>query len=565
MKESLKIEIATISLWHMSAIIVTLVAMTILYMKANRTVSLKAFFKVEVAMLIWMVGKLLKTVAFNVDLRWAAIVLYYGGICLLEVAFLEFGYAYLKGKKMPSKVVAIAYFIALVQFGVVLTNPMHHLFYKTYDFYRDSFGRLFYVHVLIEYTYIITGSIFCAIRFRRQLKHADLMYKLLVGIAIVAPIILNMIYISGGVKSLYRALNFGVLFDVTPIVFTWSLLLFIYVTFKYEFFELSPLMRHEIMHELSTPLCILDQERRLVYVNTALKQFYDDAFYLSVRRLISKGESGPEDLTDAFEHTSWVKGRCYKIFVKKVHAQKSLSYVATFNDITSYRHLEKALVNKRRELDQANGQLEATIDALTESSKSGARNYVARELHDVIGHSLVVTIKLLEVAELYHEKDHEMSRQAIDDGIQSINLGIKEMKAVSHQEKMDHMYNGQTLQQELEQILGHISSTGIQTNFQFMGSLFSIEEQTFDVIRRICTELITNTLKHGNAANILLSVRIQNEIIQIHVVDDGIGCDGLVYGNGLKGIADRLELVKGSVRYTTELSEGFSAYINIPT
>lgn len=565
MKESLKLEIAAISLWHLSAIIITLIAMTILYMKANRTVSLKAFFKVEVAMLIWMVGKLLKTVAFNVDLRWSAIVLYYGGICLLEVAFLEFGYAYLKGKKLPNKVVAIAHFIALVQFVIILTNPMHHLFYKTYDFYRDSFGNLFYVHMLIEYTYIITGSIFCAIRFRRQLRHVDLMYKVLVGIAIVAPIILNMIYISGGIRRVFRALNISVWFDVTPIVFTWSLLLFIYVTFKYEFFELSPLMRHEIMQELSTPLCILDQEQRLVYINARLKKFYDDEFYLSVRRLISKGESGPEDLTDAFEHTSWVNGQCYKIFVKKVRAQKSVSYVATFNDITSYRQLEKALVNKRQELDEANDQLEATIDVLKESSKFGARNYVARELHDIIGHSLVVTIKLLEVAEIYHEKDHEISRQAISDGIQSINLGIKEMKAVSHQEKMGHMYNGQTLQQELEQILGHISSTGIQTNFQFKGSLFSIEEQTFDVIRRVCTELMTNILKHGNAANVLLSVGIQNETIQIHVVDDGGGCDGLVYGNGLKGIEDRLELVKGSVRYTTELSEGFSAYINIPT
>lgn len=103
MKESLKIEIATISLWHMAAIIVTLTAMTILYMKANRTVTLKAFFRVEVAMLIWMVGKLLKTVAFDVNLRWSAIVFYYAGICLLEVAFLEFGYAYFKGKTLPKK------------------------------------------------------------------------------------------------------------------------------------------------------------------------------------------------------------------------------------------------------------------------------------------------------------------------------------------------------------------------------------------------------------------------------------------------------------------------------
>lgn len=565
MKESLKLEIATISLWHMGAIILTLVAMTILYMKANRTRALKAFFKVEVAMLIWMVGKLLKTVAFNVDLRWSAIVLYYAGICLLEVAFLEFGYAYLKGKALPKKALVLAYTIATIQLLVVLTNPYHHLFYKTYDFYRDSFGPLFYVHVLVEYIFIVTGAVFCAIKFRRQLKEADVVFKALVGLAIVAPLVLNLIYISGGLRSLFRALNIRIIFDITPIVFTWSLLLFVYVTFRYEFFELSPLMRHEIMEKLSTPLLLLDQELRLVFMNKAMETFYDEAFYTRVKELIVKGESGPEDLTDAFEGSFWLNSRCYKVFIKKVYGQKQWSFVATFNDITPYRQLERALMEKKEELDHANEQLQTTIHALKETSISGARSYVARELHDIIGHSLVVTIKLLEVAELYYGKNEQTSREAIMEGVEAISLGVREMHTVSREDKMTHMYNGKTLQRELKQILGHVESTGIQTNFQFKGGLVTLEEQTFDVIRKVCTELMTNTLKHGNAANLLLSLDLDKDMIRIHVVDDGDGCQELVWGNGLQGIADRLDLVKGTVRYTTDVSEGFGVYITIPS
>ena len=565
MKENLKLEIATITLWHMCAIVITLVAMTILTMKANKTSTLKAFFKVEVAMLIWMVGKVLKTVAFNVDLRWYCIVLYYGGICLLEVAFLEFGYAYYKGRPMKKSFSRAFYLLAIIQFLVVATNPYHHLFYKTYDFYRDSFGPLFYYHVLIEYMFILAGGIFCSIRFRTHLKAAEPLYKFLVSVAIIAPVIFNLIYISGALRNLFRSLGFAVLFDVTPIVFTWSLLLFIYVTFRYEFFELTPLMRHEIMHELTTPMCILDDDMKLVFVNDALAQVYTLNFYQSVKKLLSEGGVGSEGAVGAFSQKVLLKDHYYDVFVKKIASHKSVAYVATFKDITSYRQLEAVLMKQRNEIDEANKVLNRTIATLKETSKRGARHYVARELHDIIGHSLVVAIKLLEVAKLYYIKEPLTSHNAMLDAVESIDVGIDEMKGISHQD--DHSngrYSAQLLEKELKAMLKHVDKTGMETRLQFKGALHVIEEKTFDVIRRVCTELITNTLKHSYGDHLLLSLQVTKDHINIHFIDDGRGCDGLVYGNGLKGIEYRLGLVGGQVKFATESMDGFSAFIIIP-
>lgn len=564
MSETLKHEIAAITLWHMGGIIIVLAAMTILYMKANKSESLKAFIKVAGGILIWMVGKNLKTVAFDIDLRWASIVLYYGGISYLGVAFLEFGYAYYSGKRLPRKVLIGAYFIALYQFLTVLTNPLHHLFYATYDFKGDSFGPLFYVHILIEYSFIIAGSIYCGIRFKKQLSHVPKTFKFLVGLAILSPIVLNLIYVSKLLKKVFRFLHIQFSFDITPLVFAWSLLLFIYVTFKYEFFELSPIMRHEIMKKLPTPLCILDRSQRLVYQNIALMEVYEAPLYQSVKTLIGKGERSPEDLTDVFEHTTWVGGKCYKIFVRKVWANKVVSYVATFNDITSYRQLEEALVTKREELDEANKQLEVTIQVLKESSKSGARSYVARELHDIMGHSLVVTIKLLEVASIYRSKDREMSDQALAEAITSIETGIAEMHTVCHQGHGKDNYNGHALEKELSRLLAHIGSTGIETRIQFKGALYQLEALVFDVVKKVCTELVTNTLKHSNGTHLLLSVNIQEDGMRIHVVDDGSGCGHLICGNGLLGIINRLDSIGGQVKFTTEAEQGFGAYIHIP-
>ena len=52
MEEAIRIEVATITLWNFAAIIVNVIAFVLLYVNANRNASLKAFFIVELSMVI---------------------------------------------------------------------------------------------------------------------------------------------------------------------------------------------------------------------------------------------------------------------------------------------------------------------------------------------------------------------------------------------------------------------------------------------------------------------------------------------------------------------------------
>ncbi len=201
---------------------------------------------------------------------------------------------------------------------------------------------------------------------------------------------------------------------------------------------------------------------------------------------------------------------------------------------------------------------------LKETSRIGARNYVARELHDIIGHSLVVTIKLLEVSRLYHIRDDVMSIEALHEAIQSIDAGISEMKTINSEVNKENVYTGTLLEKELKKILEHVSSMDIKTNFYFKGILHQLDEKTFDVIKKICTELITNSLKHSQANEILLSINIRNLKIDILIVDNGIGSKKIKKGNGLKGVDNRMSLVGGKAKHNTSLNEGFSSNISIP-
>ncbi|WDP84409.1 MAG: hypothetical protein HUN05_03970 [Desulfobacter sp.] len=260
MPEVLKLEIAVICLVHLAAIILSVVCLTVFAMKTRRDDhAANAFIVVMVAMIMWMVFKIFKTVAPEVNLRWVFILGYYACTLVLELAFVEFGYAYLTEKPLSSKLRRWLCLVALVQFSWILINPLHYLFYSRYDFWDDSFGPLFYIHMAVEYAFIITGFIFCSRRFKREFSGKNKIVTRVFSAVIVVPLVLNLLYITKVIDRFTVIAQIPVVFDITPIVFTWSILLFMYVTFNHDFITPTPLMRHEITHHLNLALGLFNK------------------------------------------------------------------------------------------------------------------------------------------------------------------------------------------------------------------------------------------------------------------------------------------------------------------
>jgi hypothetical protein len=98
MEYQIGINVANIVLWNFFAIIVNIITFIVIYMKANHNASLKAFFVVQFSMIVWLVGKIFKTVSPTVELRWFFVAFYYFGVILLGASFLDFAYIYYKGR-----------------------------------------------------------------------------------------------------------------------------------------------------------------------------------------------------------------------------------------------------------------------------------------------------------------------------------------------------------------------------------------------------------------------------------------------------------------------------------
>lgn len=550
MDYSIQVEVATIVLWNFFAATLNVVAFVILFMKANRNISLRAFFVVQGAMLIWLVGKVIKTVSPTEEIRWAAIVFYYFGICLLGASFLEFSYIYNKRKAMDKMLKMSIYLVALGQFLFVMTNPYHYLFYSRFDFWGDAFGKLFYLHMGITYFFIVSGLFLCSAKFRSQIKEKKALERHIITFAILAPLVLNIIYISGLLRKLFKILGIQV-FDITPIVYTCSLLVFVYATFKYEFFDLTPIMKHEITSRLDTPVLIVDKNYNMLYTNKILKGMIDDPSLVI------------EQVKKAHQDNINVQGQILSYKVKEISKRGRAKYIITFNDITRYQMVNNELLIENQKLEDANGKLKDQIEILKQTSHIGARNYVARELHDIIGHSLVVTMKLLEVSKIVHKKDKSKAEDSLEKAKQSVVIGFEDIKAVRN--KRDHLtFSTALIEHDIKTMLKTVEASDLKTNFYLRGSKREIEASVFDTITKTCKELVTNSLKHSGASNLFLSIVFETDTVLVQMMDNGKGTENLVKGNGLSGIDARVASVGGEVRYNSQVGEGFNASIVIP-
>jgi len=324
---------------------------------------------VQISIVMWMVFKIFKTVSPTVISRWWFVVGYYFCTCVFEIAFLEFGYSYYKNKPLKRKVRALLSIFPILQFILILTNPYHFLFYSKFTFFRDSFGPGFYVHMVIEYIFIAIGIIYCYKAFKIRLKSKNKLYKYLVSSAIVIPLILNFLYITRVIQKIVYSLGFTVVFDVTPIVFTWSLFAFVYATFRENVFDITPIMQHQIVHKLDTPIAVLQSNYDIIYVNERLEQIILEKSNLEA--ILRKASF---DSMKIAEQKLIINDVTLMVTIKEVKTIVETQYLLTAKIISDYEIAKSELNDQQIELQKSNKDLEEKIEYLKELSKISARD-----------------------------------------------------------------------------------------------------------------------------------------------------------------------------------------------
>jgi len=220
----------------------------------------------------------------------------------------------------------------------------------------------------------------------------------------------------------------------------------------------------------------------------------------------------------------------------------------------SAAHLARSEAIARERLMRANAELRATHALLAESTRMAERLKISRDLHDVIGHSLTSLTVHLDVA----------SRLTQGEGVEHVRCArelagalLDEVREVVGQIRVQPVDLRATLQ-SLTQGL-----PSLRVNLIVPDDLSAIDAVRADAILRCVQELITNTLRHAQARELLVEIEQSTAGVIIRARDDGCGGEN-VEGYGLAGMRERFESLGGKLSINAAPGRGFSVDAYIP-
>ncbi len=211
----------------------------------------------------------------------------------------------------------------------------------------------------------------------------------------------------------------------------------------------------------------------------------------------------------------------------------------------------------REEQRRLNAELRATRALLAESVRVNERTRISRELHDLLGHHLTALSLNLEVA------NHLVEGQAQEHVNQARTLAkllLSDVReAVSRLREEDAIDMRATLLPLADSV------PGLEIAMEMPDSFLLDDPERAHVLLRCTQEIITNTVRHAEAASLRLDYRFEGGAVVLDARDDGRGADHAgVAGNGLVGMRERLAAHGGGLRVETSPGHGFHVQLTLP-
>ncbi len=191
------------------------------------------------------------------------------------------------------------------------------------------------------------------------------------------------------------------------------------------------------------------------------------------------------------------------------------------------------------ERNRMNRKLRKANEEIEHLAKVAERERIARDLHDVLGHTLsVITLK------------SELAGKLIDRDPERAGKEIREVEQISRQALSDvrdaiRGYRAKGLVAELAQAKSTLETAGliVQCDAATTMKLPAMQESVLSLAVR---EAVTNVVRHAQARTCRMRVEQQNGSCRLEIADDGQGFSTME-GNGLRGMRERVEMLGGTL------------------
>jgi signal transduction histidine kinase len=227
-------------------------------------------------------------------------------------------------------------------------------------------------------------------------------------------------------------------------------------------------------------------------------------------------------------------------------------------------HVAESERQAREELARTHESLLTTRQILAESTRAAERLRIARELHDVLGHHLTALALNLEAARHAPEEKAKERVETAHRLAKDLLQEVREVVGVLRQEEA-----GSTdgfLKGRLADALAPLGA-GLDEPLVHLNVLAEVEGEDSDLVHtlvRCAQEVFTNTARHAGARNLWLEISGNGDGLTLRARDDGRGTFKVEPGNGLKGMRERIERLRGRLEVASTPGSGFEVTAWIP-
>ncbi|MGJ4134007.1 sensor histidine kinase [Corynebacterium macclintockiae] len=199
--------------------------------------------------------------------------------------------------------------------------------------------------------------------------------------------------------------------------------------------------------------------------------------------------------------------------------------------------------------DQAVEALAARAELATVSE----RNRIARELHDIVAHSLTVVIAQADGGRYAGRKDPDKAIEALDTIAargRSALTQMRELLSVLHEDAPSPRSTSVTPGVAgVPDLVEDAKRSGVQVQLKVIGEPRQLDEVRDLSVYRIVQESLTNVLKHAGA--VPAQVRLEWEPARVFISVDNAPGDEQIEGSGrgLTGIRQRVAIHGGTARW----------------
>ena len=210
--------------------------------------------------------------------------------------------------------------------------------------------------------------------------------------------------------------------------------------------------------------------------------------------------------------------------------------------------------------------LQREHEANARAAAAEERARIARELHDLLSHS--VSVMVVQAAAERSALGSE--RAATADTLEAIERTGRQ--ALAEMRRLFSLLRSgapaertpQPTLAEVEVLVAEVREAGLPVELRIEGELEPVGDDVGLCAYRIVQEALTNVLKHAGPARAGVLVRVTPDTLVLEVTDDGQGGDLNGGGHGLAGMRERVALYGGELEAGSLNAHGFAVRASIP-